>query len=149
MNTALWIHAASCWFMTGVIWLVQILVYPFFRLVGEKEFSKIHQFHTSQITWIVAPVMLLELASASWLYFHIPNKLFLWNLISVAVLWILTASVNVPSHNRLSFDSESSKKQLVFLNWPRTFIWTFRGLFILALLHSERLRSFYEIDILR
>ncbi|MBC7740924.1 MAG: hypothetical protein H7061_01925 [Bdellovibrionaceae bacterium] len=131
MNNILLIHAFSCWFMTGAIWLVQVLVYPFFRLVGEKEFTPLHQFHMKQITWVVAPVMLVELVTSAWLLYSNKNILYLCNFVSVGSLWIMTAFINVPTHNKLRFSAIDSKYKLVSNNWPRTVIWTFRSLILI------------------
>ena len=127
------IHVYSCLFMTGVICLVQILLYPFFSLIEEKSFSVIHQFHMKKITWVVAPVMFLELMTGLWLLYRARNEFFILNLLSILMLWAWTAFVNVPSHNRLKFESRNSIRNLANLNWPRTLIWTARsiGLFIL------------------
>lgn len=134
MNSILILHGFSCWFMTGVICLVQVLVYPFLGRVGENEFSSLHQFHTQQITWIVAPVMTLELVTAALLFLQLRNQFFLWNLLSVVSLWGLTAFVNVPTHDHLKYESEISKKNLVFRNWFRTVIWVLRSLSLIAIM---------------
>lgn len=128
MNTLLVIHIISCFLMTGIIWLVQLVLYPIFHLIGESEFSDVHGFHMQRITWLVAPLMSLELLTGAWLYLNTPTSLYFWNLISVVSLWALTALVNVPTHSRLKYDSQISKMNLVYRNWPRTLIWTCRSL---------------------
>lgn len=130
MSNLLLLHIFSCWFLAGVIWIVQLLVYPFFQYVGENEFGNLHRFHVKRITWIVAPMMALELATAGVLFLKEPGAIFFWNFISVGSLWVLTALVNVPTHNNLRVSSEASKKNLVQRNWPRTFIWSVRALFL-------------------
>lgn len=129
MTSALIVHTFSCWFMTGAIWLVQILVYPNFKLIGKTEFQKCHQFHTNRITWIVAPLMTIELSSGIWMALKSTSQPLYWNVFSILLVWILTATVNVPAHNRLLFDLDYSKNKLVLGNWPRTVIWTARSLF--------------------
>ncbi len=137
MNLILAIHAFSCWFMLGVIWVIQILVYPNFLLVGRDDFQRLHRLHTNRITWIVAPIMLVELVSGAWLFYLYQTPLFLGNLISVMCVWALTAFVNVPTHNNLRFELEASKKKLVRRNWPRTLIWTLRSLFLVWIVYSQ------------
>lgn len=127
------LHVFACWFMTGVIWTVQILVYPQFKQVGKTEFSQTHKFHTERITWIVAPMMTLELLTAIWLCFQNSETIYYGNLASVILVWILTAVVNVPTHNKLKHESEASKLNLVRYNWPRTLIWTLRSIFLFQL----------------
>ncbi len=123
------IQAFSCWFMTGVIWLVQILIYPTHKMVGENEFKSYHDFHNQRITWIVAPVMAIELVTAIALNWQDRNIFYSINLVSVVIIWFLTGLVNVPSHARLSFVDQKSKIRLENLNWPRTLIWTARSFF--------------------
>jgi len=136
MSTTLLVHAFSCWFMTGVIWIVQALVYPFFKLVGENEFNRIHQFHMQRISWIVSPVMILELATGVLLYIQFHEALYMWNLLSVISIWLFTGLVNVPTHNKLIFQDNKSKFILVLYNWPRCILWTGRSLFLFWVLVS-------------
>ncbi len=138
--TLLVLHTLFCGFMTGAIWLVQVLVYPNFRWVGQAEFSQFHQVHTQRITWVVAPVMVLELSTGAWLVLNQPTALFVGNLISILALWTHTFFINVPMHNRLSYTSPESKDRLVFWNWPRTLLWTLRSVFLLVVVveHSSK-----------
>lgn len=132
------IHVFCCWFMTGVISLVQILVYPNFQIIGVSPFKKFHEFHLQRITWIVAPVMVLELLTATWIAYEKSNSLTLINLGSVVVLWMLTGIINVPAHNKLDAHDEISLRKLSFKNWPRTVLWSARtiGLFWFILSHE-------------
>ena len=114
----------SCWFLTGLIWLVQVLVYPNFCLVGKIEFKNFHEFHLNRITWVVAPVMGLELLSGILLFVKDHSAFYLCNAFSIVVLWILTGLVNVPSHNYLLHEEEITKRRLIVSNWPRTVLWT-------------------------
>ena len=115
--------------MTGVIWLVQVLVYPNFTHIPIEQFAKFHQFHANRITWIVAPVMGTELLTGIWIYIDQSDFVFLLNLISILALWTLTGLVSVPLHNRLEKNPRSSKNLIVLTNWPRTLLWTLRSLF--------------------
>lgn len=130
MNLIFIIHVFSCYFMTGAIWLVQVLVYPNFKILGKSEFQKFHDFHMKRITWIVAPIMAIELITGSLLFYQNQNIVYFVNLVSIFTLWGLTVFINVPSHKKLKFELEQSKNILVNRNWPRTFIWTVRSLFL-------------------
>lgn len=125
--------------MTGVIWLVQGLVYPNFRLIEPEAFRSFHHFHTNRITWIVAPVMLFELITGVWLYAYNPSAIYFWNLISISTLWILTGFLNVPVHRHLELFPEAQKTFLVWSNWPRTLTWTLRSAFWLWFLNRQGL----------
>ena len=49
--------------MTGLIWLIQCVHYPFAQ-VGAEAFQDYHARHTQWITPIVGPLMLIELGTA-------------------------------------------------------------------------------------
>lgn len=136
MNTLILLHFLACALMTGIIWVIQLLVYPLFQLIGEKEFSSVHEFHMKRITWIVAPLMILELGTGLLLFYRSDHIFFLWNLVSVLSLWALTVFINVPTHNHLKYCLDLSKSNLVLRNWPRTLIWTLRSLFLISFLFS-------------
>lgn len=122
------IQLYSCLFMTGVIWIVQVLVYPNFHLVEENGFGKFHQFHQNRITWVVAPMMTLELASGAWVLYFQPSVIYVVNILSIILLWAITAFVAVPIHNQLERNHLERRDALIFWNWLRTFIWTVRSL---------------------
>ena len=142
MKFVFWAHVFSCWLMVGVIWVVQLLLYPFFKRIGENEFAALHEFHMNKITWIVAPLMVVELASALGLFWCETDFIFFWNLISVIMIWLLTVFWNVPTHTHLNFKSGESKKNLVSRNWPRTFIWSLRAVFLFLMIVSRRVVEF-------
>ncbi len=130
MKTIVLLQIFSCCFMTGIIWLVQILVYPGFRLHQDSDtFSDLHRLHTTRITWIVGPAMGVELLSGLWLFWAQPCATYFLNFISICTLWVLTALVNVPIHRHLEKNPKAVKNVLVWSNWPRTIVWTVRSAF--------------------
>ena len=90
--------------MTGILWLVQQVQYPLFLGLNESQFSKWHNLHSARITWIVAPMMILELVISIALVFL--NKFNLWQNISVVLLtvaiWGITFFISVPRHEKLA-----------------------------------------------
>ena len=64
VNPELTLHNAATWYMTGVIWLIQLVHYPMFEYLDRTNFLRSHLFHTSAITFVVLPAMFLELAMA-------------------------------------------------------------------------------------
>ncbi len=138
------LHFGCCLFMTAVIWLVQVVHYPSFRYVSTEKFIDFESFHRQRITWIVGPVMLLELGS-----------FVLWILLSPsAIAWIsglsalgvlaFTFLVSVPIHNSLSLGfSKASLGSLVASNWVRTISWTARTVF-LVLNFPAMIDSYYK-----
>lgn len=133
------IHAASTWFMVGLIWFVQVVHYPLFAAVpteGSVAYAIAHQRRT---TWVVAPVMLLELASSVALTM-VPHRtdqaLTPWvGLGLLCIVWISTFAVQVPLHARLAKAPDASTcRLLVVTNFVRTGAWSLRGIVALLLL---------------
>ena len=122
---------ASSLVMAGVIWIVQLLHYPSFHYVHGDQFPGFHRFHTRSISYVVVPVMLLELATAiAWIFIDDLPKLITWpSLLVVLALWITTFSVQVPIHSRLaSGKDEPLINSLVKGNWIRTLLWSIKAL---------------------
>lgn len=116
----------ACFFMTGLIWTIQLVHYPSFAFVG--DFAPFHRFHSQRITWIVLPVMTLELLTAAWLAYDGPPGPWWINLVGVLLIWAATAFLSVPAHERLGrgFDARVSAR-LVATNWVRTLLWSARA----------------------
>lgn len=128
------LELTSCAAMTGIIWLVQLLIYPGFEAVSPERFAQIHARHGQRITWVVGPLMILELATASVLLFTSPDWPHAVSIASVGALWLLTAFVSVPIHNQLERGGANATliHRLVATNWWRTLIWTARLVFLLS-----------------
>ncbi len=121
-------HAFSCLFMTGLIWLVQIVHYPAFAYTDEARFTVFHGFHSRRITWIVFPVMTFELITAGVLFFQHRDLFWTLNGAGVALLWASTAFLSVPLHNQLALGTSAKViEKLVRTNWPRTLLWSARA----------------------
>ncbi len=137
MNTQalLLIQIASCWFMTGLIWFVQIVHYPLFSKVGQDQFIVYEKFHNSLTTWVVGPVMLAEAITALILATRQGGTV-LWTCLGLlGVIWLSTAFLQVPQHSILEagFNPEAHRK-LVSTNWIRTILWSARALLLTTLL---------------
>lgn len=131
----IWLHLVFSALMTGIIWLVQLVHYPSFQFIDPGQFKKFHQMHSRKITWIVAPVMLLELVTAILLFWdtQMPSTVITANLVLLVLTFVATAFLSVPIHNQLAqkgYDSRLIKK-LTLTNWPRTFFWTLRLIVLL------------------
>lgn len=119
-------------FMTGLIWFVQIVHYPLFADVGREQFSAYEFRHQRLTTWVVAPVMLIELVTTVLLIKQLPAE-FVRNawigLGLVMACWVVTAIWSVPTHRKLEggFDA-AAINWLINTNWIRTVAWTARSL---------------------
>ena len=146
MDSVYALHLATTFFMTGLIWVVQLVHYPSFLFVPEKKFAEFVGFHGSRITWIVLPVMLLELGTAVALELA-SSRLHLWsfNLVALLLIWLCTIGLSIPCHRRLAAGwDEALVKRLIATNWPRTILWTLRSFLIIGFLASKQIFSFRE-----
>lgn len=132
------IHFASCWAMIGIIWLVQIVHYPLYDKVGAQNFRSYEDAHVFRISFIVMPLMFIELISGGViLYDHWIDALFPAAALGMALLGIIWAStflIQARLHLKLLDGfSEAVFRDLVRSNWLRTAAWTVRG-FLAALI---------------
>jgi len=130
------LQIASTLFLTGVIWVIQIVQYPFFAAVGAEKFTKYHDDYRFWITPVVAPAMIVELLTAIFLLFYPPeniDSILLWlGLVLTLIVWASTFFLQVPLHEKLAheFNSETLSA-LVRTNWVRTVCWSLRGALLL------------------
>lgn len=128
MTALLLIHVAATLTMFGVILVVQLVHYPLFAYVGAGSYEAYQRGHMTRITWIVAPVMLLELVTALALAWWQPLGLPPWQVWTglglVALIWTTTGLVHVPLHQTLRHGfNPSAHRTLVRTNWIRTLAW--------------------------
>ena len=130
---------ASTLTMTGLIWFVQVVHYPLFAMVGPEHFPAYEAAHANRTTWVVAPLMLVELASALALLLPSLRPAFIsvesaWlGAALVGLLWASTGLVQVPLHNQLHAGySAAAIGRLVATNWVRTAAWTLRAGLVLS-----------------
>ncbi|MEM7010185.1 MAG: hypothetical protein AAF585_01775 [Verrucomicrobiota bacterium] len=132
--------------MTGLIWVVQIVIYPQFHDVGENAFHAYHDEYMMRIGFVVLPLMLGEAALCGisiWLGWRSKARRQL--LISgtlIAAVWASTFFIQAPIHVALTIseDPQSLIDQLVSTNWIRTALWTLRTA-LLARLVNRVLRT--------
>lgn len=133
------LNTAVTFALVGLIWTVQVVHYPLMNGVGEAGFRAYHARHAQAITWIVAPLMLVEILTAVSLAVApvpgVPAWLGWAGLALVLLVWAVTALVSVPLHQRLESGFDAGvHTRLVNTNWIRTAAWTARGLLTLAML---------------
>lgn len=143
-------HYAATWALVGLIWVVQLVIYPQFAdIAGGSTFKIYHQRYTMRITWVVLPLMVTELLTATAICMlpllgdqcsgvialdplgTIPPGRAWAGLSLVGAAWLLTGLVAVPLHTTLEqgFD-EQAHQALLRVNWFRTVIWSLRGLLV-------------------
>jgi len=131
MHQLFLLHIFATIFMTGLIWLVQIVHYPLMDGVGIELFTEYEARHTQSISLVVLPMMLIELGTAILLLLNpsVFSLKWLWiGFILLLLIWLSTFFIQVPLHQQLSanFDAAAHRK-LVNSNWIRTFLWTLRS----------------------
>ena len=135
-KTLLILQIASTLFMTGVIWVIQIVQYPFFSHIGAENFLKYHDDYRFWITPIVLPPMTIELLSTVFLIVYPPANIdseLIWlGLILTLIVWASTFFLQVPLHEKLAagFDADVHSA-LVRTNWIRTVGWSLRSVLLI------------------
>ena len=139
MRAALAVQAGASCFMAGLIWTMQILNYPLLALVDPRDVPRYEQAHNRRFIWLVAPGVIVALASTAILLARrragVPLIVPLAALALLAVIIASTIRQGAPSHARLAvrFDAEVHAR-LVRTNWIRTIAWSALGVLSLTAL---------------
>ena len=132
-HLCLLLNFSSTWSMIGLIWLIQIVHYPLFTRVGAEGFKKYAEDHQRLISYLVLPLMLVELGTAVILWKTRPAEIsqgpVTAGIFLLLVIWGSTFLIQVPQHRRLltGYDADVCR-HLVRWNWIRTVAWSARGL---------------------
>jgi hypothetical protein len=132
------LHDACVIWMCGIIWVVQLLLYPNFRSVPEAEFTLHHAAHSFRISLLVWP-MFVELLICVWIM-TTPARSFGWviELLGILLIFGATAFLSIPEHHLLgSGKNLEAIERLIRTNWIRTLTWTL----LLAEVLSRRLAA--------
>ena len=123
-------HAASTAALAGLIWTVQLVVYPGFGEVGRTAaWPAVHAAHTRRTGVLVALPWAVQGLTLALLLLRRPDGVPLPLLLVVALLAVVpavvTVAVSVPAHARLSHGwDDAAWRRLVGTNWWRTAAWT-------------------------
>jgi hypothetical protein len=130
------INTFASFFMTGLIWIVQLVHYPSFHYVGTDNFKAFQLHHVNSIDKIVIPVMVAELATSFGLAWT--DGFLSLNAVGfyiVMLIWISTGLFSVPAHSKLeSSKDDHAIRKLVSTNWVRTILWSLKSALNLYLL---------------
>ena len=128
------IHLIATAMMVSIIWIIQILHYPTFLFVDKKYYTEFQNFHMKNISYLIIPIMLLELLTGLFILLNIKmiNFYFLASFGLLTLIWVITALFFSKFHSELSkkYNRDTILK-LICLNWIRTFFWTLRLGFLL------------------
>lgn len=133
------LHLFATLLMTGIVWFVQLVHYPSFRFVSEEKGSDAVQFHQRNTSFLVIPLMLIEMGTgillmgSSWVTMY--GNYLLINLALLFLIWAVTFLKMFPLHRQLNRSvNEISIRSLIFMNWIRTVLWTARSGLLLSFL---------------
>lgn len=127
--------------MVGVIWTVQLVIYPLFSAYqnhhhtkeenSKEELGWLHTQYTPKISYVVIPLMFSELFFGLYHTYRFPSFFAFIGLALIAGNWLCTFFLSVPLHQKVA-DSHDLKAahRLVVTNWPRTILWSGRCLFL-------------------
>ena len=138
IDLIVWIQVAATLFLTGLIWVIQVVHYPLMNRVSRGRFVEFHGQHSQRIGSLVIAPMVLEFATAALLLivrpYNVPTWLLLTGATLVGIIWISTFALQVPQHRLLAtgFDS-AAHRALVRGNWIRTVAWTLRAVIVIAM----------------
>lgn len=119
--------------LVGLIWTIQLVHYPTFHFVEKKTFKSFMQFHTRAISFLVIPLMLLELGLCLFRLCRLPELPTYLEAACLLLIWLSTFLLSVPCHDRLihsGFNQEVIQR-LISTNWPRTILWSLKGLMMI------------------
>ncbi len=145
-------HVGSTLAMVGVIWMVQLVVYPQFKSLpnvdtGDYSFANYVQDHSVRMIMVLAIFAPLELVFSLLLWVQRPfntsaSLTFVAGFL-LALCWVSTAIWFAPLHGRLQQAGHDSTliNQLLTTNWIRTILWTTRGALALYITASVIERS--------
>ncbi len=132
-------HLIMTSYMLGGIWIIQIIHYPLFSLVGKENFINYELQHIQKTSFVIALPMLFELISfGGLLYFSNSfrqSKFFWVSGFLIVIIWLVTFIVSVPQHNILSLGyNQKAIDLLVKSNWIRTICWSLRVILLIPLI---------------
>lgn len=115
------VHLVTTAVLAGVGWVVQVVVYPAFALVGEAQWPAYHREHLRRIGWVVGPPWLLQGVSTGALLLASPGEFAALGLLAAAGV-ALTVLGAVPAHTAL--DTGRDLRPLLRANVARTLVWS-------------------------
>lgn len=121
------LHAAASCAMAGVLWIVQLVVYPAFAIVPVDTLPTYAVAHARRITPIVAPLMLVEAVTFVALVamkVEMPAWLVIAGGLTLVANWVSTFLWQVPLHGRIQRGDVDAIAKLVRSNWLRTLCWS-------------------------
>ena len=136
VQLAIWVFFISGLLMTGIIWLIQLVHYPMFHRLEKTDYAEHMKFHGQTISYLVAPIMVVELISGFIMQVRGDDYDYSWEfrillLVLVLIIWMSTFYVQIPAHQKLKRGyNKSIVNKLIRTNWLRTGLWTLKSIIL-------------------
>ena len=138
IDTLYFIQIVCNSYLVSLVLMTQFITYPTFLNIDKDKFSDYHRKYVNNISFIVAPVMLIELLTLSLIAYLSSEFLIIKSLFLLLVIWLTTFFIMIPSHNRISKSFNIKEiKSLINYNWIRTILWSFKLLVIIFLYYEK------------
>ena len=120
------VHLVATSVLAGMVWVVQLVVYPAFRTVGPTAaWAEHHRRHSSAMATVIALPWAVQGLTVALLLLRRPGPLVLLTAALAAVTVLVTVAVSVPLHTRLGDGYDDAlARRLISTNWWRTAAWT-------------------------
>ena len=102
IDTLYFIQIVCNSYLVSLVFMTQFITYPTFLNIDKDKFSDYHRKYVNNISFIVAPVMLIELLTLILIAYFSKDFLIIKSLILLLVIWLTTFFIMIPSHNRIS-----------------------------------------------
>lgn len=119
--------------LVTLIWIIQIVHYPSFKYYDKKTFGEAMQFHQKSISYIVIPLMIIQVVLTLYFSFKETSLASILGLFCIIGVWISTFTLQVPIHSKLTSYNKELITKLISSNWIRTILWTLKFLLTLLL----------------
>ena len=138
IDTLYFIQIVCNSYLVSLVFMTQFITYPTFLHIDKDKFSEYHRKYVNNISFIVAPVMLIELLTLLLIAYFSKDFLIIKSLILLLVIWLTTFFIMIPSHNRISKSFNKKEiNRLINYNWIRTILWSFKLLVIIFLYYEK------------
>ena len=138
IDTLYFIQIVCNSYLVSLVFMTQFITYPTFLNIDKDKFSDYHRKYVNKISFIVAPVMLIELLTLSLIAYFSSEFLIIKSLFLLLVIWLTTFFIMIPSHNIISKSFNIKEiKSLINYNWIRTILWSFKLLVIIFLYYEK------------
>lgn len=131
------INLCSTFFMTGLIWFVQVVHYPGYLHIPRPSFQLYHRQHIQRTGLIVIPPMITELFTSMWLVWSF-EQFWMLNTAGLCLLltiWASTFFLQARYHQALQREyTKAVVLKLINANWIRSLLWSLKtilGIYIL------------------